>query len=87
MKVSNTEELSYFFLVTDATLVSDNPSRFRNNVLENMINLIMTIDMVRDRKLQYDINAEATKISELSHEKMIIMQFSQVKKYYLLIKE
>ena len=27
---------SYSFLVTDATLASDNPSRFRNNLLERI---------------------------------------------------
>ena len=26
----------YYFLVTDATLTSDSPSRFRNNILERI---------------------------------------------------
>ena len=47
----------------------------------------MTIDgKIRHEKLQYDINREAAKISVLSSRK-IDMNFVQVKKYYLLIKE
>ena len=52
----------YSFLVTDATLASDNPLRFRKNLLERIKQLIMTIDdKIRDEKLQYDINREAVK--------------------------
>ena len=44
----------------------------------------MTIDdKIRDKKLQYDTNREAAKISE----KLININILQVKKYYLLIKE
>ena len=52
----------YSFLVTDATLASDNPLCFRKNLLERIKQLIMTIDdKIRDEKLQYDINREAVK--------------------------
>ena len=61
----------YSFLVIDATLASDNPSRFRNNLLERIKQLIMTInDKIRNEKLQYDINREAAKISAWSSEKI-----------------
>ena len=47
----STEE-PYSFLVIDATLASDNPLRFRKNLLEKIKNLIMTIgDKIRDEKL------------------------------------
>ena len=48
----------------------------------------MTIDdKVKDEKLQYDINRETAKISVHHLEKLINMNFLQVKKYYFLIKE
>ena len=60
----------YSFLVIDATLVSDNPSRLRKNLLRR-IYLILTIDdKIRDDKLQYDINREAAKVSALSSGKI-----------------
>ena len=56
-----------FFLVIGDTLASDNPSRFRKNLLERIKILIMTIDdKIRDEKVQYDINWESAKISALS---------------------
>ena len=59
----------YSFLVNDAMLASDNPLRFRKLFLTR--NKIMTvIDQIRDGKLQYDINGEATKISALSSGKI-----------------
>ena len=43
----------YSFLAIDATLVPDNPLRFRNNLLERRQKLIMTIaNKIRDEKLQ-----------------------------------
>ena len=43
----------YSFLVIDATLASDNPLHFRNNLLERIQKLIMTTDdKIRDEKLQ-----------------------------------
>ena len=61
----------YSFLFIDATLASDSPLRFRNNLLEGIKKLIMAIDdKIRDEKLQYDINREAAKISALSSGKI-----------------
>ena len=54
----------YSFLVTDTTLTSDNHSSFRQNLVERIQELIIAIDdKIRDKKLQYDINREAAKIS------------------------
>ena len=64
------------FLLIDATLAVDNPLCFRKNLIER-----------RDEKLQLDINIEAAKISALSSEKLININFLQARKYYLLIKE
>ena len=51
----------YSFLVIDATLASDNPSRVKKYFKKNIkTTLIMTIE-----KLQYDIDREAAKISAL----------------------
>ena len=48
----------------------------------------MTInDKIRDEKLQYDINRKAAKLSAYHLEKLININMSQVKNYYLLIKE
>ena len=42
---------NHIFLVIDDTLASDNPSRFRKNLLERIQKLIMTIDdKIRDEK-------------------------------------
>ena len=61
---------SYSILLTDTNLASDNPLRFRKNLLESIQKLIMTIDYNRDEKLQYNINREAAKISVLSSAKI-----------------
>ena len=54
-----------FFIV--ATLASGNPLRFRKNILQKIKKLIMKIgDKIRDEKLQYLINRQATKKSDLS---------------------
>ena len=77
----------YLFLVTDSTLVLDNPLCFRKNLLERIWKLIMTIDNnIRDEKLQYYIKREAVKYQHYHLVKLIIMNTLQVKKYYLLIK-
>ena len=61
----------YFFLVNDTTLPSDDPLRFRKNLLGQYIIKIMTIeDQIKDEKLQYDINSEAAKMSALSSGKI-----------------
>ena len=42
---------NHIFLAIDDTLASDNPSRFRKNLLERIQKLIMTIDgKIRDEK-------------------------------------
>ena len=62
---------SYSFLVNDTTLPSDDPLRFRKNLLGYYIIKIMTIeDQIKDEKLQYDINREVAKISALSSGKI-----------------
>ena len=69
-------------LVIDTTLMSDNPLRFRENLLEGIKIIIMTIDdKIRDEKLQYDVDREAVKILALSSRK-IKMNILQMKKYY-----
>ena len=61
----------YSFLVIDTTLTSDNPLRFRKNLLKKYIKVTMAInDKIRDGKLQYNINKETRKISELSSGKI-----------------
>ena len=47
---------------------SDNPLNFRKNLLERIIMVIN--DSIRDEKLRYNINTEATKISGLSSGKI-----------------
>ena len=64
-----------FFVVNDTTLASDNPDNleriFWNNILKQIYNKVMTIDdKVKDKKIQYDINREAAKISVLSSGKI-----------------
>ena len=52
-------------------LVIETPLSFRENCLERMLKLIMTIDnKIRDEKLQYDINREAVKTSASSSGKI-----------------
>ena len=46
----------YSFLINDATLASENPLRFRKNLLKQIYNKVMTIDdHIRNEKLHYDI--------------------------------
>ena len=60
------------FLVIDATITSDNPSRFRKNLLERIKKLIMTTDdKIRDDKLKYFINRGAAKIKIVKYEYLI----------------
>ena len=45
----------YYFLVIDATLASENPLYFREDLLARISTLIMTIDdKIRDEELQHD---------------------------------
>ena len=47
----------------DATIASDNDLRFRKNILERILKLLMTIDdEIRNEILQYDFDREAAKI-------------------------
>ena len=72
---------TYYFLVNDTTLASDNPLRYRCNLLERIYKLIMTIeDKIRDEKLQYDINRETAKISGLSSGKIDKYEYLTVDK-------
>ena len=58
------------FLVIDTTFPSDNSLRFRKNLLETILKLIMTIDdKIRDKKLQYDIHREVANTSASSSRK------------------
>ena len=60
-----------FFLVNNTNLPSDNPLGFRENLLKEIYNKIITIDdQIRDEKLQYDINREAAKICAWSSGKI-----------------
>ena len=50
---------------------SDNPSRFRKNLLKRIQKLVNTIaDKIRDIQLKYDIGREAAEISALSSGKI-----------------
>ena len=63
----------YSYLVTDATLASDNPFCFRKNLLKTKQKLIKTTDdKIRDEKLQYDIRREAAKYQHYHMKKMRI---------------
>ena len=61
----------YSFLVNDTTFPSDDPLRFKKNLLGQYVIKIMSVeDQIKDEKLQYDINREAAKISALSSGKI-----------------
>ena len=57
--------------------------------MDTIKKLIMTINKITDKKLQYDVNIKAAKIPPISSQqiKLINMNILQMKKYYLLIKE
>ena len=49
--------------MNDTTLTSDKLSRFKNNRRERKLKLIIiSDDMIKDKKLQYGINRKAAKI-------------------------
>ena len=53
-------------MVIDITLASDNSSCFRKDLLERIEKLVMIVDdKIKDEKLQYAINREATEIPTL----------------------
>ena len=79
-------EKSYSFFVIDTTLASDNSSRFRKNLLERIQKITMTTDdKIKDEKLQYDINREATN-QDYHQVKFINMNILQASKYCYRIK-
>ena len=74
-------------LVIDTTLVSDNPLSFRENLLEGIKMIIMTIDdKIRDEKLQYDVDREVVKILALSSGKIDKYEYLTDEEILLLIK-
>ena len=74
-------------LVIDTTLMSDNPLRFRENLLEGIKIIIMTIDdKIRDEKLQYDVDREVVKILALSSGKIDKYEYLTDEEILLLIK-
>ena len=61
----------YSFLVNDKILPSDNPLRFRKNLLEQTYNKSRLLKIrLKMKKAQYNINREAAKISTLSSGKI-----------------
>ena len=53
-------------MVIDITLASDNSSCFRKDLLERIEKLVLIVDdKIKDEKLQYAINREATEIPTL----------------------
>ena len=78
----------YSFLVIDATFASDDPSHFRNNFLERIKKLILTIDdKIRNNIYNMILTEKQQKYHHYHLKKMINMNILQVKKYYLLFKE
>ena len=74
-------------LVIDTTLVSDNPLSFRENLLEGIKIIIMTIDdKIRDEKLQCDVDREVVKILALSSGKIDKYEYLTDEEILLLIK-
>ena len=57
-------------LLIDTTLTSENPLRFRLNLLKGIFKLIIVIDnKIRDEKRSYEFKRDASKISVLSSGK------------------
>ena len=59
-----------YFLLSDTALASDNPVRFRCNLLERIQTFVTSDDKIRDGKLHYGINIEVAKILALSSGKV-----------------
>ena len=75
-------------MVINTTLASNNSSRFRKNVLQRILKLVITIDdKIIDEKLQYDIKREAVEISALSSGKIDKYEYLTGEENYLLIKK
>ena len=60
----------YSFSVNETILPSDNPLRFRKNLLKWICSKLWHDDQIKDGKKQYYINTEAAKISALLSEKI-----------------
>ena len=61
----------YSFLVTDTTLLSEDPLRFRKNLLKEVQTLVMkNYEKIRDEKFQFDISRSVAKISALTPGKI-----------------
>ena len=79
---------SYSLLVIDATLASEYPSRFRNNLLETTQKIIVTIDnKIRMKNYNMILTEKQQKHQYYQLEKLISMNILQAKVYFRLIKE
>ena len=79
---------SYSLLVIDATLASEYPSRFRNNLLETTQKIIVTIDnKIRMENYHMILTEKQQKHQYYQLEKLISMNILQTKVYFRLIKE
>ena len=62
----------YYFLVIDAILASDIALRFRRNLLERILKLIMIIeDKIRNERLQHDIDRQQQKYQDYHQVKIV----------------
>ena len=76
----------YSSLVNDSTLASDNFTRFRDNFLGRISNIIMTIDdYIRDENYNMILVEKQQKYQYYHVGKFKNMNIYQVKKNYLLI--
>ena len=79
---------SYSLLVIDATLASEYPSRFINNLLETTQKIIVTIDnKIRMKNYNMILTEKQQKHQYYQLEKLISMNILQAKVYLRLIKE
>ena len=77
----------YSFLAIDTTPASNNSLRLRQNLLERLLKLIVTTD----DKIKYEnynaiLTEKQQKYRHYHQVKLINMNISKVKKYYLMIK-
>ena len=79
---------SYSLLVIDATFASEYPSRFRNNLLETIQKIIVTIDnKIRMKNYNMILTEKQQKHQYYQLEKLISMNILQAKVYFRLIRE
>ena len=68
----------FSFIVADATLASDNPQRFRKNLLKSIWKLIITFgDKIRYEILEYDLTDKQQQYQHFHLEKLIHINISQ----------